>query len=171
MSTLSINILVTILIFAFLPFGLNYFILGNNIKYGILIFFIAIYLVSFFTGYFISNYSGQKNCNNSFKKVCFWKAFKQAFYSTLVYCLIFFIPFFKSGFIGLLGNTFFSNSLSEAVIIVLTNISLTIDNYFHSIKENCKLDFDLSAAAWRRVEKKLNSRKKKKEKNMVEVNP
>ena len=171
MNALTINILIIFIVFSILPGVLNYFILENNIKYGIFFFFLIVYTISFITGYIISYYSGHNTCNNSFNRVCLWKAFKQAFYSTSVYCLIFFVPFFKSGFIGLMGNTFFINSLSESVIMILTNVSLTIDNYFRSIKDNCKLDFDLSTTAWRRIEKKLNSRKKKKIKDLVEIKP
>ena len=69
-----------------------------------------------------------------------------------------------------MGDTFFINSLSEAIIIILVNISLTIHNYFKSIKDNCKLNFALSAAAWKRIEKKLNSRNKT-HKEMTEIKP
>ena len=166
---LFLNILITILVIATLPFGLNYFILLPNIPFAIIILFICIFVLSFVLGVWISYNSGKSQCNHFHWKTCLWKGFKQAFFSTLVYAIIFYIPFFKSGFLGLLGDTFFSNSLAEAVIMTLTNISLTIDNYFSSITDNCKLDFDVSAAAWKRIEKRLNTRKSKSQPEQVEI--
>ena len=171
MNAFTINILITILTYSVLPFFLNYIILGRNLKYGIIIFFSIVLFYSFIIGYLISYISGQYTCSNSFSSTCFCKGLKQSFYSTLVYAIIFFVPFFKSGFIGIGGDSIFNNCIAEMVILVLTNISLTIDNYFRSIKDNCKLDFDLSTAAWKRIEKKLNSRKKKDIEEMVEIKP
>jgi hypothetical protein len=134
-----------------------------------IIIFIIHFFIIFILGYLISFYTGLSSCSNYISSVCFCKGFKQAFFSTIVYLIIFFVPFFKSGFIGLLGDTFIVNTFAEGFIMSLTNISLTIDNYFKSLKENCKLDFDLSAAAWKRIEKKLNSREKKDSPDKIEI--
>lgn len=166
---LTFVITITIFTFIILPFSLNYLILYNNISYGFIILFFINFIISFFIGYFISYYTGKTKCENSINKVSLCKGLKQAFFSTLVYVIIFFIPFFKSGFIDLFGDTFLINSLAESFILVLTNIALTIDNYFLSINQQCKLDFELSAAAWKKIEKKLNSRKKKRDIEKIQI--
>jgi hypothetical protein len=167
---LFLNILITIIVISILPFGLNYFVLLPNIPFAIIVLFVSVFLLSFILGIWVSYNSGKSKCNHFHWRTCLWKGFKQAFFSTLVYLVIFYIPFFKSGFLGLLGDTFFfSNSLAEAVIMSLTNISLTIDNYFTSITDNCKLDFNVSAEAWKRIEKRLNTRKSKSMSDQVEI--
>ena len=158
---LTFSIILTIIVFLLIPFILNYILLYNNIPYGFILLFLINYIVSFIFGYFISYFSGLTKCNNTNYKVSLWRGFKQANISTIVYIIIFYIPLFKSGFIEILGDTFYSNSFAEAFILILSNISLTIDNYFLSLTEQCKLNFKLSAAAWNKIEKKLNSKKKK----------
>ena len=166
---LFLNIIITIIVFAILQFSLNFFILLPNIPFATIILFVSIFVLSFILGIWVSYNSGKSQCNHFHWKICLWKGFKQAFFSTLVYLVIFYIPFFKSGFLGLLGDTFFSNSLAEAVIMALTNVSLTIDNYFTSITDNCKLDFNVSAAAWKRIEKRLNTRKSNSISKKIEI--
>ena len=166
---LLLNIIFTIVFIIGLPFMINYFILQKDFKYGLIFIFSSIYIVSFILGFFISWNVGKSNCNHTHTIICLKKAFKQSFFTTLVYAIIFFFPIFKSGFIGLLGDTTFSNSLAESIILVLSSISLSIDNYFKSITDQCKLDFNLSAVSWNKIEKKLNSRKKPSSPDKIKI--
>lgn len=170
LQSLTFNTLFTLFIISLIVIINNYFILKSQITNGIIIIFILTFFVNLLLGYYISFNSAMAYCGNHFNSVCFWKGIKQACYTTLVYIIVFFWSCPKSGFIGLMGDTFFSNTLAEIFIVGLSGVAITIDNYFRSIEQNCKLDFDTSAAAWKRIEKKLNVRKKNKGlQNLVEI--
>ena len=169
-QSLTFNIFFTLITSIIICFINNFIILKSSITNAIIIMFIFVFIINFLLGYYISFNSSLSHCNNYFNKVCLLKGFKQTFYTTLVYILIFFWSCPKSGFIGLMGDTFLTNSIAESFIIGLSAIAITIDNYFQSINDNCKLDFNTSAAAWLRIEKKLNNRKKKKGlKNLISI--
>jgi len=135
-----------------------------------IIYFIVVYIYSFIVGTLISFYSSYSNCENTDLKKSLKKGLKVGFLSLLVYIIIIYVPFFKSGFISLYGkNDFLGNSSTEAILLVLSNIAITIDNYFKSIIDSCKLDFDESARAYSRIEKRLNDRKPKEKPEKVEI--
>jgi len=166
---LFLNILLTIIIISGLAFGINFVILYPNIPNSIYLFIISVFIVSFLMGSYISYNTGRSQCQHSKWKTCLWRGFYQASFTTLVYVIVFFVPFFKSGFIALTEDTFRSNWITEAILMSLTSISLTIDNYFKSIRDNCVLDLKASSVSWNRIEKRLNSRESPEDADKVEI--
>ena len=151
-------IITTVVIFP-LPMVLNYTIFETIPGYGLQLVAGIIFIVAFILGYVISYSSSIQECDKFKNKVCLKQGLKQAIYSVFIYLIIMFIPFLKSGFTDIGGDTLFSNSIGEGFILGMSNIALTITNFFNSKEEGCKLSQKESDAAYQKIEKTLNSKK------------
>ena len=167
-SPLTISLLITILTTFPLPLILNY-IYKNIPKYFFQLVGFTIFIYISFIGFIISIYSSYMNCNHTRGWISFKKGLYQGFISLIVYLIIFMIPFFKSGFIDIGENNIFWNSIAEGFFIGMINMILTIDNFFTSQKDGCQLDPKQAHIAYKKYERKLNNRKKKKTKKKVTI--
>ena len=150
-------LIVTFVIFP-LPILLNYTILENIPDYALQLIGSTIFIVTFIVAYIISYISSIQECNKFKNKVSLKQAFKQAIYSVLIYYLVFFVPFLKSGFTDIGGETLFWNGIGEGFILGMSNIALTVVNFFNSKTEACKLSTEEADKAYKDMEKQLDSR-------------
>jgi hypothetical protein len=168
-NPLSISILLTIIILFPLPYILGYF-LQNNSKYFFELVGLLIFIITSLLSFFISIYASGKHCKRYKIKTSIKKGLLQGLYTMLIYLTIFFIPFFKKPFIELGSNNLLWNSIGEGFFIGMSNIALTIINYFSSQVEGCKLSAEESAKEYKKIEKKLQSRKKKRKPEKITIN-
>ena len=159
-SPLFISLSFSFLTMAFLPGLLNYTVLTQFPDRALIIIPTIIFFVSFIKSFIISLSSSISECNRYRLQVCLKQALNQAFWTTTVYLLIFFVPFLKSGFTDIGGDTLFSNSIGEGFILAFTSLILTLVNYFDSKRLGCQLNSLESEKEYSNIEKKLNSRKK-----------
>ena len=131
-------------------------------KFGLELVVLGVYGFTFLVGYLVSISASNQKCDTHKPKVAMSKGNKQALYSVLIYIVVFFIPFLKSPFTDIGGDNLLWNSVGEGFILGMTNIALSISNYFTSQKESCVMDKQEAAKAYSKIEKKLKSRRKKK---------
>ena len=168
-SPLFISIITTFIVMGGIPFLLNYIILPNFKAYSLIIMITTVFVISFIYSSIISLSSSISECNRYRLRVVLINALKQAIYHTIIYIIIIFIPIFKSGFIDIGGNTIFWNSLGESFIMALCSVIFTIINYFTSKQSGCELTDIESDKQFKKMEKKLNSRKKKPRKKKISI--
>ena len=167
-SPFTVSIFITMIVTFPLPLILNY-IFQHIPKFFFQFVALSIFIVTAFMGFFISIYTSNSYC----KKIRFMKSFKkgltQAFYTTLVYLIVFMIPFFKTPFTDIGQDTLLWNSLAEGFFVGLTSITLTISTYFTSQKDCCVLTKEEANKQYKKIEKGLKSRKKKSVSKKVEI--
>ena len=168
-SPFVINIFMTIVIAFPLPLLLNYTVLQYVPNYGFQIVIVCIFIITFILGSIISYSTSVRECNRYKKRVVLNQGLKQGLYSALIFLVVFFIPFFKSGFTDIGGDTLFWNSIGEGFILGMSNIAITIANFFISKNKGCKLSSEEAEKAYQKIESKLSSRKKKKSPKTVTV--
>jgi ABC-type arginine/histidine transport system permease subunit len=168
-SPFGICMLITIALTFPLPLLLNYTLFQSSPSFGLELVILGIFGVTYLVGHIISVSASNQRCDKHKPKVAAKKGFKQAFYSTLIYLIVFFIPFLKSPFTDIGGDNLFWNSLGEGFILGMTNIALSISNYFTSQKESCVMDKKEAAKVFAKMEKKLKSRKKKPKPKQITI--
>lgn len=159
-SPFVICLLIVIFVIFPLPILLNYTILETIPSYAFQIIGVVIFLVTFIVAYIISYISSNQECNKFKNRVSLQQAFKQAIYSIIIYYVVLFIPFLKSGFTDIGGDTLLWNGVGEGFILGMSNIALMIINFFNSKTEACKLSKEEADAAYKKIEKTLDSREK-----------
>ena len=168
-SPFSICLIVTAILTFPLPILLNYTLFQAIPKFGLELVVLGIFLVTYLVGYIVSVSASNQMCDKHEPKVASGKGFKQALISTLIYLLVFFIPFLKSPFTDIGGDNLFWNSAGEGFILGMTNIAISISNYFSSQKESCVMDKKEATKAFDKMEKKLKSRKKSKKEEQIKI--
>lgn len=165
----TICLLITAILTFPLPMILNYTIFQTMPKIGLELVLVGIYLITFLVGYIVSISASNQKCDTHKPRVAIGKGNKQALYSLLIYLVVFFIPFLKSPFTDIGGDNLLWNSAGEGFILGMTNIALSISNYFTSQKESCVMTKQQAAKAYAKIEKKLKSRRKKKQPKKVTI--
>ena len=103
--------------------------------------------------------SSENQCNRYIFSVSLNQALKQAVWTTIVYLFVFFIPFLKSGFTDIGGDTLMANSIGEGFILAFTSIILSLVNYFDSKKLGCELNRLEAEKQFNMIENKLSNEK------------
>ena len=151
----------------------NYMLLGplKIIEFIPNFFLYIIYAIIFYFifGYSISVYASKKQCNKSKKIVAMKQGFKSIILPIIVYIVIYFIPAVRKPFNELFGDNILGNSIAEITLISLNLITVTIMNYFDSVKESCKVSNKELEERIDKLDKYLNKKTKKKKKKMIEV--
>ena len=159
-SPFVLSLLITAVVTFPLPLLLNYTILETVPNYGFELVGLGIFIITFLLGFMMSYNASVRDCNRYKKSVCFKQGFQQAIYSLIIYLIVFFVPFLKSGFTDIGGNNILWNSIGEGFIIGMSNIALSISNYFTSKDKGCELSKEEAEQAYAKMEKKMKSRKK-----------
>jgi hypothetical protein len=165
----SICIIVTALLTFPLPIILNYTLFQASPKYGLELVVLGVFIVTYIIGHIVSISASNQKCDKHNTKVASSKGFKQALFSILIYLFVFFVPFLKSPFTDIGGDNLLWNSVGEGFILGMTNIALSIGNYFTSQKESCVMNKQEAAKVYAKIEKKLKSRKKKRKPPQITI--
>jgi hypothetical protein len=168
-SPFILSLITTAIVTFPLPLISNYTILENIPNYGFELVGLSIFLITFFLGTLISYNSSVTECNRYKLSICIKQGLRQAIYSVIIYLIVFFFPFLKSGFTDIGGNNLLWNSIGEGFILGMSNIAITITNYFSSKNDGCKLSKEEADMVYAKIEKKMQSRKKKDKPKMVKI--
>ncbi len=168
-SPFVLSLLVTAFVTFPLPLILNYTILENFTSYGFEIVSVCIFIVTFCLGTLLAYNASVRECDKYKKSVCFGQGFRQAIYSVIIYLIVFFIPFFKSGFTDIGGNNMFWNSIGEGFILGMSNIVISIGNYFTAKYQGCLLSTEEAEQAFLSMETDLSSRAEEPEEETTTI--
>lgn len=131
---------------------------------------VVIFLVYFIYAILLSINTSQNKCGKSYKPVYIYEGVKTGLTMSLSYILLIFIPYFKQPFIDIGGDTENISLISEIFYMNFINIIMSIENYYNSQFEGCKLSDNDMMSEIKKIEKKLNKNKYKRIKK-VEIKP
>lgn len=156
-----------------IPFANNFFIF-QNIPQSLPIPNIIIYCaVTLFTlipvGILNSIYASKIKCNKYRFKIALWEAIKFYFWTIIAYIGLYFFPFIKNPFLELFGKNAIVHSSVEGLFMTLNGFAALIVCFFNSQKKGCELTEKEVNKALRKIDKHLNSRKKKERTKKIKI--
>lgn len=163
----------TIIYVIFVVFFTNYLLL-DKLKFTDAIpdfFLYIIYAVIFYFiyGYSVSLYASNKQCGKTKKTLAIKQGLKSILLPIIVYVVIYFVPQVRRPFNELFGDNRMGNSIAEIVLISLNLTTVTIMNYFDSVKLGCQMSNQELEKKMDKLDKYLNKKSKKKTSKTIEI--
>jgi hypothetical protein len=131
---------------------------------------LILFIIYFLYALLLSVNTSSNKCGKSYRRVYLMEGLKTGLTMSLSYVLLIFVPFLKQPFIDIGGDNETVSIISEIFYMNFINIIMSIENYYNSQFEGCKLSDTDMINEIKKIEKSLN-RPKQRRKRQVTVEP
>lgn len=128
---------------------------------------LILFVIYFTFALLLSINTSSNKCGKSYKRVYLFEGFKTGIALSSSYILLILFPILKQPFIDIGGDTSFTSLVSEIFYMNFVNIIMSIENYYNSQFEGCRLSDTDMMDEIKKIEKNLNKRKPRRKKQVT----